>query len=104
MFQDRVIAPRTTLERWLTEVFQELLGVERIGVHDSFFELNGFSLLATQMTARVRAEFDVELPLREVFGAPTVEGLARMILWKQSERADAGELEALLAAIEAEPA
>jgi acyl carrier protein len=101
-WETEYVAPRTPLEHWLTEVFQELLGVERIGVHDSFFELNGFSLLATQMTARVRAEFDVELPLREVFNAPTVEGLAQMILWKQSERSDADELEALLAAIEAE--
>nr|WP_232534276.1 phosphopantetheine-binding protein [Plantactinospora sp. KBS50] len=71
-------------------------------MHDSFFELNGFSLLATQMTARVRDTFGVELPLREVFGSPTVEGVARLILWKQTEQSDSAALEALLSEIEAE--
>jgi acyl carrier protein len=98
------VAPRTPLERQLTEIFEELLGLERIGVHDSFFELNGFSLLATQMTSRVREVFDIELPLREVFGAPTAAGLAQLILWKQSERTDTAQLEAMLAEIEGEHA
>ncbi|WP_369916191.1 phosphopantetheine-binding protein [Plantactinospora sp. KBS50] len=96
------VAPRTPVERQLTEIFEELLGLDRIGVHDSFFELNGFSLLATQMTARVRDTFGVELPLREVFGSPTVEGVARLILWKQTEQSDSAALEALLSEIEAE--
>jgi non-ribosomal peptide synthetase component F/acyl carrier protein len=100
---ERYVAPRTPIERQLAEIFKELLGLERIGVHDSFFELNGFSLLATQMTARVRDTFKVDLPLREVFGSPTVEGVARLILWKQSEQSDVAALEAMLAEIEAEP-
>ena len=99
---DSYVAPRTPLERRLTEIFEELLGLERIGVHDSFFELNGFSLLATQMTARVREAFNVELPLREVFGSPTVAGVAKLILWNQSERSDSAQLEAILAEIEAQ--
>ncbi|GIF62817.1 hypothetical protein Ais01nite_08520 [Asanoa ishikariensis] len=99
---DRYVAPRTPVERRLAEIFEELLGLGRIGVHDSFFELNGFSLLATQMTSRVREAFQVELPLREVFGSPTVEGVAQLILWKQSEQSDAATLEAMLAEIEAE--
>jgi non-ribosomal peptide synthetase component F len=98
---DRYVAPRTPVERRLAEIFEELLGLGRIGVHDSFFELNGFSLLATQMTSRVREAFQVELPLREVFGSPTVEGVAQLILWKQSEQSDAATLEAMLAEIEA---
>ncbi|WP_433389479.1 condensation domain-containing protein [Micromonospora sp. KLBMP9576] len=99
---DGYVAPRTPLERRLVEIFEEVLELERIGVHDSFFELNGFSLLATQMTSRIRETFEVELPLREVFGAPTVQGLAQLILWKQSERSDAAQLEAILAGIEAQ--
>jgi hypothetical protein len=99
---DRYVAPRTPVERRLAEIFEELLGLGRIGVHDSFFELNGFSLLATQMTSRVREAFQVELPLREVFGSPTVEGVAQLILWKQSEQSDAATLEAMLAEIEAD--
>ncbi|HEV2087126.1 MAG TPA: phosphopantetheine-binding protein, partial [Cryptosporangiaceae bacterium] len=99
---DTYVAPRTPVECRLTGIFEELLGLDRIGVHDSFFELNGFSLLATQMTSRVREVFNVELPLREVFGSPTVQGVAQLILWKQSEQSDTAQLEAMLAEIEAE--
>ncbi len=99
--EDNYVAPRTPMEARLVEIFQELLEVPRIGVHDTFFELNGFSLLATQLAARIRETFHVDLPLREVFGSPTVEGLAQLILRMQSEQDD--ELEALLAEVEAQP-
>jgi non-ribosomal peptide synthetase component F/acyl carrier protein len=99
---DTYMAPRTPIERALTEIFQELLEVERIGVHDTFFELNGFSLLATQLASRIRETFTVDLPLREVFGSPTVEGLAQLILRTQSELSDADQLEALLAEVESQ--
>ncbi|MER7498543.1 hypothetical protein AB0L05_00930 [Nonomuraea pusilla] len=48
---DTYVAPRTPIERRLTEIFEELLQAERVGIHDTFFELNGFSLLATQRPA-----------------------------------------------------
>ena len=75
--------PRTPIEQRLVEVFEELLAVDGIGVHDTFFELNGFSLLATRLTSRIRELFDVELPLRDVFEAPTVEGLAQLVVQAQ---------------------
>jgi non-ribosomal peptide synthetase component F/acyl carrier protein len=93
---DSYVAPRTPIERGLTEIFEELLGVEQVGVHDTFFELNGFSLLATRLASRIRETFKVELSLREVFGSPTVESLAQLILRTQSELSNAEELEALL--------
>jgi len=100
--EDTYVAPRTPIERRLTEIFEELLDVPRIGVHDTFFELNGFSLLATQLAARIRETFDVDLPLRDVFGAPTVEGLAQLILRTQSEMSGTDDVEKLLAEIESQ--
>ena len=71
--------PRTPVEEGLRGLWQQLLGVERIGVNDNFFELGGHSLLATQLVSRVREAFAVELPLRELFERPTVAGLAEQV-------------------------
>jgi amino acid adenylation domain-containing protein len=78
------VAPRTTTERSLADIWSELLRFDRVGLHDNFFELGGHSLTATKMVFRVRSTFSVELPLREVFESPTVEKLADYIdtiLW-----------------------
>ncbi|RKH16116.1 non-ribosomal peptide synthetase, partial [Corallococcus sp. CA047B] len=69
-------APRTETEEVLAQLWARLLGVKQVGLQDSFFELGGHSLLATQAMSRIRSAFQVELPLRALFEAPTVEGLA----------------------------
>jgi acyl carrier protein len=97
---DTYMAPRTPMEQQLTVMLQDLLSVERVGTHDSFFDLGGFSLLATRLTSRIREEFDVELSLRDLFGSPTVERLAQHIVAVQAENAGADDLAALLAEIE----
>lgn len=69
-------APRTPLEAVLGELFAEVLGRAHVGLHESFFALGGHSLLATRLVARVRAIAGVDVPVRTLFDAPTVAGLA----------------------------
>jgi len=69
-------APRNPVERRLADLVAALLGVARVGVGDNFFLLGGHSLLGTQLIARLRDAFGVDLPLRTVFDHPTVAGLA----------------------------
>ena len=69
-------APRTGLERALAELFVELLDVAEVGMDDSFFDLGGHSLSATRLAARIRSTLGVELSVRTLFEAPTIERLA----------------------------
>ena len=76
---ERTIAPRTETERLIAKMWCELLGVGSVGVTESFFELGGHSLLATQLVSRVREKFQLDLPLRRFFDAPSVAGMATLI-------------------------
>jgi aspartate racemase len=77
------LAPRTPEEELLANTWIEVLGVERVGINDNFFEIGGHSLLATQVISRVREIFQIELPLRELFDQPTIAGLAHAIAASQ---------------------
>jgi amino acid adenylation domain-containing protein len=70
------VAPQSAVEQRLAELVAALLGVTRVGLTDNFFLLGGHSLLGTQLIARLRDAFGVDLPLRTVFDRPTVAGLA----------------------------
>ena len=68
--------PTSAAEEILAGIWSELLGLEEVGIHDSFFVLGGHSLLGLQLIVRVREAFQVELPLRTLFQAPTIAALA----------------------------
>jgi acyl carrier protein len=72
--------PTNELEQAICEIWQQLLGLERVGIYDDFFELGGHSLLATQLASRLRQAFQADLSLADLFEAPTVAGLAELFM------------------------
>ncbi len=75
---------RTPIEEIILAIYQEILGLDQINIHESFFHLGGHSLLATQIVSRIRAALGVEVSLRALFETPSVAGLAQKI--EQNQR------------------
>ena len=95
------IAPRNDIERGIAQIWQDLLGIDKVGVNDSFFELGGHSLLAVQAIARLREMFQVELEMRSVlFEAPTVAKIAELIEKEQPKEDDLAQMADILAEIQ----
>ena len=86
------VQPRTPTEKRVSQIWSEVLRIDKVGIHDNFFRLGGHSMLGTLLMSRVREAFRVDVPLSVLFDAPTVEGLAKAIeLWEIQE-ASAEEL------------
>lgn len=73
------IAPRNPVEAALADIWAQVLGLDKVGIEDNFFQIGGHSLLATRIISRCRQRFNVDLPLRELFESPTVATLALLI-------------------------
>jgi amino acid adenylation domain-containing protein len=84
------VAGIDTLIAFLIELWQDVLGVDRVGASDDFFSLGGHSLLAARVLARIEAAFGTRLPFSVFFAEPTIEGLARAI--RSEERASFEEI------------
>ncbi|AXG70214.1 tyrocidine synthase 3 [Kordia sp. SMS9] len=73
------IAPSTETERKLAEIWQEVLGVDKVGITDNFFELGGHSLKITQLINKINKELQSSLTVQQVFVSPTIKGLSKEI-------------------------
>lgn len=93
------VAPTNEIEKAIAIIWQELLGIEQIGIHDNFFELGGNSLIATQLMSRVQEIYPVELSLSSLFETPTITHLAQVILEIQITDTNSENLDELLAEI-----
>ncbi|MEM8809246.1 MAG: amino acid adenylation domain-containing protein, partial [Cyanobacteria bacterium P01_G01_bin.38] len=92
------VAPQNAIQARVVEIWQALLSRDRIGIEDNFFELGGDSLIATQVVARVQDSFQVDVPLRHLFQAPTIAQLAAAIVQALAAQVDPD----LIANLEAE--
>jgi acyl carrier protein len=90
------VAPRNPAERELSDIWRELLKVERVSVHDNFFDLGGHSLLLTRLVSRIRASFQLNLPMRVLFSAPTLAEMTQAVIAAQTTQADSDELAIML--------
>ena len=77
--EETFVAPRTPVEETLANIWSEVLAVDQVGIHDNFFQLGGHSLVATQVIARVRTVFQVDVPVHALFQEPTIARLAEKI-------------------------
>jgi acyl transferase domain-containing protein len=93
--QNAYLAPRNETEQTVVTMWQNVLGIEKVGINDNFFDLGGHSLLATRIVAQLRDTFHVDLPLRRLFETPTAAGLARSIAELQAEHTDHPDQELL---------
>jgi len=86
--EESFVAPRNAVEETLARIWAEVLKLNRVGIHDNFFDLGGHSLLATQLVCRIREALEIDLPLRTLFERSTVVSLSEeieMIRWVGKE-------------------
>lgn len=81
--------PRTEIEKTLAQIWSEVLGVDKIGINDNFFQLGGHSLLGIRMIGKLRNEFGVEMHVRQIFTTPTIAQLAEAVLQQMADLAEA---------------
>jgi len=79
------VGPGNETEATIADIWQSLLGIQQIGIHDNFFDLGGHSLIAIQVMSRLREAFRVDVPLRSIFETPTIAELASVVAQKRLE-------------------
>ena len=97
----RFVAPRTELERMIATVWQEVLGLKQVGIHDNFFDVGGHSLLLVRMHARLTTELGNDLSLTDLFQHTTVSALAHHLSGSASHAGTTDQVEARVAKVKA---
>ncbi|MCK4261028.1 MAG: amino acid adenylation domain-containing protein, partial [Halanaerobiales bacterium] len=93
----KYVAPTNNVEEKLSEIWSDVLGIEKIGINDDFFELGGHSLKATILIGKIHKEFNVEVSLREIFKTPTIKEISNYIqsasktLYQTIEKVDSAD-------------
>ncbi|MEH1814618.1 MAG: amino acid adenylation domain-containing protein [Nostoc sp.] len=98
--QTGFVPPRTPVEEAISNIWAEIIQVERVGVHDNFFELGGHSLLAIQVISKLRQTFGIELPLQSLFEATTVEKLSEVLIANETKLGKTEKIALVLKQIE----
>jgi len=101
--REAFLPPRTALEEVVASILSGVLGLERIGINDDFFALGGHSLLGAQVVSRVKDVFQIDLSLRELFEAPTVNELTEALVAKEPKPGQAERIASILKNIQDAP-
>jgi non-ribosomal peptide synthetase component F len=94
------VAPRTPIEEQLVQIWSEVLLLDRVGIHDNFFDLGGHSLAATRVVSQLLRTFRLEILLQSLFQSPTVAEMAALIVENQAKKLDEKDLNRMLAELE----
>jgi len=95
------VAPRNPVEAKLAQIWSEVLSVEQVGIHDSFFDLGGHSLAASSVISRIIQSFQMELPIRVLLNSPTVADMANVVLATEAKPSSDEDLQRMLDEVEA---
>nr|WP_225226059.1 phosphopantetheine-binding protein [Komarekiella delphini-convector] len=80
------VAPRNELEEKIANIWQELLGIQLVGIHDNFFELGGDSLIGVQFITRLRNTFSIQLSVASLFESPTIADISLKLEQQEIDR------------------
>ncbi len=97
---DTYVAPRNAEEETLATLWADILGRQKVGIHDNFFDLGGHSLLATQLVARMQKSLGGDIALRMLFEAPTIAQFADLLLQRRMQSVDSDALASMLQELE----
>jgi acyl carrier protein len=94
------VAPRTSIESRLAQIWSEVLSIDQVGINDNFFDLGGHSLAATRVVSQVLKQFRIKVPLQLLFQSPTVAEMAAVITERQAKKLGEQDLNRILSELE----